>query len=79
MTLRKLRGQLWDLSKGWSRFDPTKFHGVTKVRSGTRVSATLFTPKGWETLNPGTLWRLGEWGFKVPDLEVEADVGISFP
>eukprot|EP00971_Amphidinium_carterae_P132509 2624512-Amphidinium_carterae.1 len=76
--LRKLRGHLYDLSAGWVVFDPNRHHGVTKVKSGLRVSVTLFTPKGWQTLGSGVLWRLKELGFSPP-IEAEAKGGTIHP
>ena len=56
---RKLQGEYHCVKNKWVCFDPALFHAVERVRSGTRRSLALFSPKGWKKL-------LEEVGFCPP-------------
>ena len=57
---KKLRGDYIDVRNRWVSFDPSTYHAVEDVTSGTRRSLTLFS---WKKLSPQSLDDLGELGF----------------
>ena len=83
---KKLCGDFYDVKNKWVCFDPSLYHAIDEVRSGTRRSLALFTPKIWKRLTPQNLDELCELGFSPPmsaqDAEASAtavpDVAVSF-
>ena len=56
---KKLRGDFIDVRNRWVSLDPSTYHAVEDVTSGTRRSLTLFSPKFWKKLSPQSLDDLG--------------------
>ena len=44
----RLRGEFVDTYLSWTKFDARTFHSVEPVKSGRRMSLTLFTPAQWD-------------------------------
>ena len=60
---RDLRGSFHNVHNSWFKFDPTKYHAVEKVKSGTRTSVALFSPRSWKRIPPHALTELADVGF----------------
>ena len=60
---RKLRGEFHDVKNKRLAFDPQLNHCVEKVRSGTRRSLALFTPKNWRRIPAHFIEELIDTGF----------------
>ena len=61
----------------WVCFDPSLYHAVEEVRSGTRRSLALFTPKFWKRLTPQNLDELCELGFSPPTSAQDAEASAT--
>ena len=44
----------------------TKYHAVEEVKSGTRTSVALFSPRSWKGIPPHALTELADVGFHPP-------------
>ena len=58
----------------WFKFDPTKYHAVEEVKSGTRTSVALFSPRSWKRIPPHALTELADVGFHPPISAMRAEV-----
>ena len=74
---KKLRGDYIDVRNRWVSFDPSTYHAVEDVTSGTRRSLTLFSPKFWKKLSPQSLDDLGELGFFTPNSVQSAEASAT--
>ena len=74
---KKLRGDYIDVRNRWVSFDPSIYHAVEDVTSGTRRSLTLFSPKFWKRVSPQSLDDLGEQGFFTPSSVQSAEASAT--
>ena len=74
---KKLRGDFYDVQNKWVCFDPSLYHAMEEVRSGTRRSLALFTPKFWKRLTPQNLDELCELGFSPPTSAQDAEASAT--
>ena len=58
-----LRGSCHNVHNTWFKFDPTKYHAVEEVKTGTRTSVALFSPRSWKRIPPHALTELADVGF----------------
>ena len=63
---KKLRGEYLDVKNRWIAFDPQNYHAVEEVKSGSRRSIALFSPKNWKKLPSHCLDELIDIGFYPP-------------
>ena len=63
----------------WVCFDPSLYHAVKEVRSGTRRNFALFTPKIWKRLTPQNADELCELGFSPPTSPQDAEASAPLP
>ena len=63
---KKLRGEFVDVKNRWVAFDPQNYHAVEEVKSGSRRSIALFSPKNWKKLPSHCLDELIDIGFYPP-------------
>ena len=57
---KSLRGSYYNVHNTWFKFDPTKYHAVEEVKSGTRTSVALFSPRSWKRIPPHALTELAD-------------------
>ena len=69
-----LRGSYHNVHNTWFKFDPTKYHAVEQVKSGTRTSVALFSPRSWKRIPPHALTELADVGFHPPITAMRAEV-----
>ena len=69
-----LRGSFHNVHNTWFKFDPTKCHAVEEVKSGTRTSVALFSPRSWKRIPPQALTELADVGFHPPISAMRAEV-----
>ena len=69
-----LRGSFDNVHNTWFKFDPTKYHAVEEVKSGTRTSVALFSPRSWKRIPPHALTELADVGFHPPISAMRAEV-----
>ena len=55
-----------DVKNRWVAFDPQNYHAVEEVKSGSRRSIALFSPKNWKRLPSHCLDELIDIGFYPP-------------
>ena len=60
------RGSFHNFHITWFKFDQTKCHAVEEVKSGTRTSVALFSPRSWKRTPPHALTELADVGFHPP-------------
>ena len=65
-----LRGSFHNVHNTWFKFDPTKYHAVEEVKSGTRTSVALFSPRSWKRIPPHALTELADVGFHPPNSQL---------
>ena len=63
---KKFRGEFVDTNMCWTKFDARIFHAVEPVKSGRRMSLTLFTPTGWEKIPDPIMSDILDHGFYPP-------------
>ena len=68
-----LRGSYHNVHNTWFKFDPTKYHAVEEVKSGTRTSVALFSPRSWKRIPPHALTELADVGFHPPITAMRAE------
>ena len=71
---KDLRGSFHNVHNTWLKFDPTKYHAVEEVKSGTRASVALFSPRSWKRMPPHALTELADVGFRPPISAVRAEL-----
>ena len=62
----RLRGEFVDTYLSWTKFDARTFHSVEPVKSGRRMSLTLFTPAQWDKIPDPIMSDLIDHGFYPP-------------
>ena len=69
-----LRGSFRNVHNTWFKLDPTKYHAVEEVKSGTRTSVALFSSRSWKRIPPHALIELADVGFHPPISAMRAEV-----
>ena len=67
------RGSFHNVHNTWFKFEPTKYHAVEEVKSGTRASVALFSPRSWKRIPPHALTELADVGFHPPISAMRAE------
>ena len=63
---KSLRGSFHNVHNTWFKLDPTKYHAMEEVKSGTRTSVALFSPRSWKKIPPHALTELADVRFRTP-------------
>ena len=69
-----LRGSFHNVHNAWFTFDPTEYHAVEEVKSGTRASVALFSPRSWKRIPAHALTELADVGFHPTLSAMRAEV-----